>query len=99
MARTTLLTAEEAASYLRVNVNTLRRYVRERRIRAARLGKGYRIRQEDLDAFLATLADAGEPPLTADEVRESEAGWAEYLAGHSKPLDQVIQEQLRDRTD
>jgi len=98
MAKPTLLTAEEAADYLRVNVNTMRRYIRERRVRAARVGRGYRIRQEDLDAFLSALADE-EPPLTAEEVRESEAGWAEYLAGHSKPLDRVVQEQLRGRAD
>lgn len=46
------LTTEEAAEYLQVTVDTVRRYIREGRLRASRLGREYRIRQEDLDAFL-----------------------------------------------
>lgn len=49
------LTTEEAAEYLQVTVDTIRRYVREGRIPAGQLGRGYRIRQEDLDAFLASV--------------------------------------------
>lgn len=97
MAEMKLLTAQEAAAYLRVNVNTLRRYIRQHRVRAAKLGRGYRIKQADLDAFLNSITE--EPPLTPEEIADSEAGWADYLAGRGKPLDQVIQEQLRDRTD
>ncbi len=98
MIRERLLTAQEAADYLRVNVNTLRRYIRQRRVRAAKLGRGYRIRQHDLDAFLR--ASAGEePPLTAREIADSEAGWADYLAGRTTPLDEVIREHLCDRAD
>jgi len=40
-----------------------------------------------------------EPPLTPSEIRDSEVGWAEYLAGKSKPLKQVVREQLRNRHD
>jgi len=93
-----LLTADEAAAYLRVNVNTLRRYIRQRKVRAAKLGKGYRIRQEDLDAFLKSLTEDA-LPLIPEEVAESEAAWTDYLAGRTIPLDKVIQEQLRDRAD
>ena len=45
------LTTEEAAEYLQVTVNTVRRYIREGRLKALQLGRGYRIRLEDLDAF------------------------------------------------
>ncbi len=47
------LTTEEAAEYLQVTTDTVRRYIREGRLKAMQLGRGYRIRLEDLDAFLA----------------------------------------------
>ena len=48
------LTTEEAADYLQVHVNTLRRWAREGVIPAAKLGNrgGFRFRREDLDRFL-----------------------------------------------
>lgn len=73
MGLTTLLTAEEAAEYLRVNVNTLRRYIREGRISAAKVGRGYRIKQEELDAFLkrhTTGADEADNRPSAEELAE-----------------------------
>ena len=50
------LTSEEAAEYLQVHVNTVRRWAREGTIPAAKLGNrgGFRFRREDLDAFLET---------------------------------------------
>ncbi|MGD0113897.1 MAG: helix-turn-helix domain-containing protein [Armatimonadota bacterium] len=98
MSENKLLTAGEAAAYLRVNVSTLRRYIRQHKVRAAKLGKGYRIKQDDLDAFLRSLTE-DDIPLTPEEIADVQAGWADYLAGKGKPLDQVIQEQLRDRAD
>jgi excisionase family DNA binding protein len=48
------LTTSEAATYLRVHIETMRRWAREGAIPAAKLGNrgGFRFRQEDLDAFL-----------------------------------------------
>ena len=48
------LTSEEAAEYLQVHVNTVRRWAREGAIPAAKLGNrgGFRFRREDLDRFL-----------------------------------------------
>jgi hypothetical protein len=43
--------------------------------------------------------EVNEPTLTDEEIRASEAGWSEYLAGKSKPLAQVIREQLKERDD
>jgi hypothetical protein len=43
--------------------------------------------------------EVNEPALTDEEIRASEAGWSEYLAGKSKPLAQVIREQLKERDD
>ena len=48
------LTTEEAAEYLQVHVNTMRRWARTGVIPAAKLGNrgGFRFRREDLDRFL-----------------------------------------------
>jgi PTS system nitrogen regulatory IIA component len=48
------LTTEEAAEYLRVHVNTVRRWAREGMIPAAKLGNrgGFRFKREDLERFL-----------------------------------------------
>jgi PHD/YefM family antitoxin component YafN of YafNO toxin-antitoxin module len=37
--------------------------------------------------------------LTQAEALASDAAWADYLAGKTKPLAQVIKEQLHDRRD
>ncbi|MGH2435590.1 MAG: helix-turn-helix domain-containing protein [bacterium] len=50
--RTDLMTVEQVAAYLQLNKLTVYRYIREGRIPAARLGKGYRVRKADVDAFL-----------------------------------------------
>lgn len=50
--RTDLMTVEQVAAYLQLNKLTVYRYIREGRIPAARLGKSYRVRKSDLDAFL-----------------------------------------------
>ncbi len=48
------LTTEEAAEYLQVHVETMRRWARTKVIPAAKLGNrgGFRFRREDLDGFL-----------------------------------------------
>lgn len=44
-------TAEDVAGILNLHVKTIRRYVRDGRLKARRIGKEYRIAQADLDAF------------------------------------------------
>ena len=48
------LTTDEAAEYLQVHVETMRRWVRTKVIPAAKLGNrgGFRFKREDLDCFL-----------------------------------------------
>jgi excisionase family DNA binding protein len=46
-----LLTVEQAAEQLRVHPKTVLRYIHERRLPAARIGKSYRIVRAELDAF------------------------------------------------
>ena len=48
-----VLTVEQAAAYLQVHVETVRRHCRDQLIPAAKVGRGWRIRKVDLDEFLA----------------------------------------------
>jgi excisionase family DNA binding protein len=47
-----LLTPEEAAAILKLNVETVREYIRKKLIPAYKVGKGYRIRKDDIEKFL-----------------------------------------------
>lgn len=47
-----VMTVEQVAAYLQLNKLTLYKYIREGRLPASRLGKVYRVRQSDVDAFL-----------------------------------------------
>src|SRR5882762_9733848 len=46
-----LYTADEVAGLLNLHVKTIRRYVRDGRLKARRIGKEYRIARADLDDF------------------------------------------------
>ena len=46
-----LYTVEQVATLLDLHVKTVRRYVRDGRLKARRIGKEYRIARADLDAF------------------------------------------------
>lgn len=48
-----ILTAEDCASYLGLHVKTVREYVHDGRLRAAKCGKYYRIKREWVRDFLA----------------------------------------------
>jgi excisionase family DNA binding protein len=50
--RLDLMTVEQVADYLQLNKLTIYKYIRDGRLPAARLGKAYRIRLADVDAFL-----------------------------------------------
>ena len=54
-------TADEVAERLNMHVKTIRRYIRDGRLRAKRIGKEYRITRTDLDEF----AGSSQPVETA----------------------------------
>jgi len=59
-ARSRFLTPAEVAEELRVSSMTVYRLIKSGELRAARIGKSYRIREEDVDAYLADrFSDAG----------------------------------------
>jgi len=47
------LTTQEAATYLRLHQESVRRAAREGRLRAYKTGKDLRFRKEDLDEYLS----------------------------------------------
>ena len=47
-----LLSLKEVSEVLKLNINTVRRYVRESRLRAAKFGRVYRVREEALEEFI-----------------------------------------------
>ena len=47
------LTAAEVASLLRVSTMTVYRLIKSGELRAVRVGKSYRLREDDIDAYLS----------------------------------------------
>jgi len=58
-----LMSTEQVAEILGVRVRTVRRYIREGRLPAARIGKQYRVHRQDLEAW--TGAPLGADPAPA----------------------------------
>lgn len=65
-------TPQEVADLLKIKVTTVYDYIRSGRLRAARIGKGYRIARADLEAFVAnaTLPAPATRPLVYDLPKE-----------------------------
>jgi excisionase family DNA binding protein len=60
----TLLTAAEVAEQLRVSTMTIYRLIRRGELPAVRVGRNYRVREADLDAYLASqVVDPGDVDL------------------------------------
>jgi excisionase family DNA binding protein len=51
VVRADVLTVDEVAQYLRVHGETVRRWCRSGELKAAKVGRTYRIRAADLDAW------------------------------------------------
>jgi len=69
---THLYTADEVAELLNLHVKTIRRYVRDGRLKARRIGKEYRIARSDLDEFAGETGAAEKPaPRTRHVIASS----------------------------
>lgn len=86
-----LLTTRDAASYLKLNEQTVRQYAREQRIPAVRIGKRWLIRRSALDAWIdshqpspdgAAVLVVDDDEAVLDSVRQilDEAGFAVQTA-------------------
>ena len=63
------LTAEQAADRLHLHPKTVRRFIREGRLRATRIGKSYRILESDLALFAGGQPEsAAEPTVRVTSV-------------------------------
>jgi len=63
-----LYTVDEVAALLNLHVKTVRRYVRDGRLKARRIGKEYRIARNDLTDFAGEIR-AHEAPVPAPRTR------------------------------
>lgn len=48
----TLYTPQQVADILDINYQTVLKYIKEGKLKAAKIGSNYRIRREDLERFL-----------------------------------------------
>ncbi|MFN8525707.1 MAG: helix-turn-helix domain-containing protein [Chloroflexota bacterium] len=83
------MTPEQAADYLQVNRETIYRYIRDGRLDASRLGRGYRISRQSLELLL--LATRTRPHVhlrdySAEQLAELQA--ADLLDGHALDIAQ-----------
>ena len=53
VARARFLTVAEVAALMRVSTMTVYRLIKNGELRAMRVGKSYRLREEDVDAYLS----------------------------------------------
>ncbi len=58
-----LLTPDQAAAYLQVNRETVYRYIRDGKLAASRLGRGYRISRRSLETLLLATRTQPDVPL------------------------------------
>jgi putative molybdopterin biosynthesis protein len=52
MVESTVLTVDEAAAYLKVHYKTVYALIRSGRLKAAKVGRQYRIKEEDIENYL-----------------------------------------------
>lgn len=45
-------TAQEAADFLKVHINTVKRWIKEGRIKAVKIDRGWRIKRSEIDRIL-----------------------------------------------
>ncbi len=65
-----MLTVHDAADFLKVRENTVRALINDKRLRAVKIGKEWRIAEADLVAFLDENANRGAqdtPPAISDK--------------------------------
>jgi len=66
------LTVEEAAAQLRVAVDTMRRYLRERRLPCARIGKRYLVPAGAIDSYIQQhVVNGGKRPKGQAQKRKA----------------------------
>jgi excisionase family DNA binding protein len=67
MAMSEIMTPEQVAAFLQVPTSTVLRLIRDRQIAASKVGRTYRIRLEDFDAYLGS--NSAKPEVIAGLTR------------------------------
>jgi excisionase family DNA binding protein len=80
-----VLTIQEAAARLKLKPETVRDWVKARKLKAVKLGRVWRVDAEDLDRLLR-----GEP--TAEDLDDIAAAEAAMSEGKPRPYDEVRRE-------
>jgi excisionase family DNA binding protein len=94
---TNLYTAEQVAELLNLHVKTVRRYVRDGRLKAKRIGKEYRITRSALEAFAGELRPPEEIARTRRVVASSIVDVDAISAGDSDRVTTMIMASLNAR--
>lgn len=66
-------TLQEFADHARLHLDTARRYVREGRLHATRIGKRYLVGQSEVEAFMANPVDVRTAAAASVKVRAKKA--------------------------
>jgi excisionase family DNA binding protein len=80
---TEFYSADQVARLLKLHPKTVRRFIREGRLRATRVGKSYRVQRSDLEAFAGMLPGKSAPSAARVtcivEVADVDADKADHL--------------------
>lgn len=89
-----IMTSEEAARYLRIGIVTLKKKAREGSVPAAKIGRAWRFRKRDLDAWLDAGGDLPEELVdwALVELAKERIAEAERTGEKPIPLEEVLRE-------
>lgn len=93
-----LLTPEEAAERLAVSPKSIRKWLREGKLKGVRAGRLWRIRERDLEAFVDPVlyalekAQEDDEPLTEEDKRAIAEAERAIAQGKTKSWEQVKRE-------
>jgi excisionase family DNA binding protein len=65
-----LLTTEQVADLLQVHPFTVLKYIKDKKLKAFKLGRVWRIRESDVEKFLEDRSMASKEPIQNPEIKE-----------------------------
>lgn len=91
MTGSRLLKPEEVAEYLGVSRRAVMNWLRAGRIRGVKVGRFWRVRPEDLEAFLEKSSEHDEEPLTKEDFEAIQQALEDIKAGRCITLEEYEQ--------
>jgi len=80
------LTTEEVLAYLQVNLRTVYRLIKAGKIPAVRVGRQWRFRKRDIDAWLETQRPRGSRAAQTPAARQSATASGEDAPAAARPI-------------